>query len=116
MAPYPNGAGEDGSAGHGGGGGGSRELTAGEIVAIVLSCVFGPGILWMLFICCCVPTCVMILHASDKRSERKLQREAALRTSIHLGEQAQPVAPAGGDYFTPTASVIAPVPPAAQGH
>ena len=114
MAPFPSETGSGGNSGHGGG---SRELSAGEIVAIVLSCVFGPGILWMLFVCCCVPTCVMVLHAADKRSEKKLQREAALRTSIPLGGRAQPGAPAGGDYFTPTASVPAPVAPepAAQG-
>ena len=135
MAPIPKGGGKGGfkkSGGGGGGGGGSGgccdELTPGETAAVVLSCIFGPVILWIIFRRCLLPTCSKVLKAREKRRQKKLQEDTALGTSVPLAEQPLPgtptvfgdslpsQTPARGDYYTPTACILTPVPPATQVH
>jgi len=96
MPPFPSTSGEagfGGNAGNGDSAGGRRPLTTGEIVAIVVSCVLGPGIISVLLVCACLPTLVMLLHGRARRKHKKLEREATLVTGIVLGERA-PLPPA----------------------
>ena len=68
MAPFPNGSG-DGHAGHGDD---RRDLTTGEIVAIVLSCVLGPGALWMLLsvaVCQCSQWLSRLAPEEERRGD-----------------------------------------------
>jgi len=99
-------------------GGEKMDLTPGEFGAIVLSCTFGPGIVWMVFALACMPIYLIMRHAREKRKAKQLQRNAALSTGtgIPLGEQGDPMSRFGGGYYSPTASVIASMPPAASGH
>lgn len=129
MAPIPKGGGKGGfkiKAG-GGGAGCCGDLTPGETAAVVLSCIFGPIILWIIFSCCLLPMCGAVLKVREKKRQKKLQEEAVLGTSVALVEQPPPSdAPAAfgdsfpsqtsasGCYYTPTARILTPVPPAAQ--
>jgi len=136
MAPIPKGGGKGGfkkSGGSGGGGGGGGgggccdELTPGQTAAVVLSCIFGPVILWIIIWHCLCPMCWKMVKVREKRRQKKLQEETALGASVPLVEQPPPGAPtafggpfpsqtpAGRDYYTPTAS-LTPVPQAAQAH
>ncbi|KAF8429284.1 hypothetical protein EV426DRAFT_703078 [Tirmania nivea] len=128
MAPIPKGGGKGGikikvgQKGGDDGGVSGADLTTGEIIAVVLSCIFGPMILWMLFFCCLIPTCMAILAVREKRKQKKME---ALRKSVPLVEQLPPPGaptplgnplpsqtPARDDYYTPTASILTPAPPA----
>ncbi|KAF8419499.1 hypothetical protein BGX38DRAFT_1275414 [Terfezia claveryi] len=136
MAPIPKGGGKGYKVKSGGGGGGGSagggccgDLTPGETAALVLSCIFGPVILWILFCHCLLPMCGKMLDSREKRRQEKLQMEAALGASVPLVEQPPPLAapaaygdvlpsqtPAGVHYYTPTARILTPIPPAAQAH
>ena len=130
MAPIPKGGGKGGFKTKSGGGGTLEAgLSAGETAAVVLSCIFGPIILWIIFRHCLLPMCVKGLEAREKRRQRKLQKEAALGTNFLLVEQPPPPGapaafedllpsqtPAGGDYDAPTTRILTPIPPTAQKH